>query len=206
MSSRSTVPSQILFLPGALGNRSFWEPLAGELQLRADKAFIAYPGFAGVPSDPSIACFEDVVVSVVSQIDRPTALVAQSMGGVLAIEATLLRPSVITHLVLAATSGGLNTARLGAIDWRQAFKYENPNLPEWFTSHNSDLTSKLGGIDVPVLLIWGDQDPISPIAVGQELLHLFPHAELHVLPGGEHDVARTHAQSIAPLVEMHLRK
>jgi poly(3-hydroxyoctanoate) depolymerase len=159
-----------------------------------------------VPSDPSITCFKDLVISVASRIDRPTALVAQSMGGVLAIEATLRKPFLITHLVLAATSGGLNTARFGAIDWRGAFKQEQPNVPDWFTSYNSDLTAKLGAIDVPVLLIWGDQDPISPIAVGQELLHLFPHAELHVLAGGEHDVARTHSQSIAPVVEMHLQK
>jgi len=206
LSSRSTVPSQILFLPGALGNRNFWEPLAGELQLRVDKAFMAYPGFAGVPADPSITCFEDLVDLAVSRIDSPTALIAQSMGGVLAIETTLRRPDLVTHLVMVATSGGLNTASLGAIDWRQAFKHEQSNLPDWFTSYNSDLTAKLGGIDVPVLLIWGDQDPISPIAVGQELLHLLPNAEFHILPGGEHDVARTHAQTIAPIVEAHLQK
>ena len=51
--------------------RTFWEPLAGELQLQADKAFIPYPGFAGVPSNPSITCFKDLVVSVASRIDRP---------------------------------------------------------------------------------------------------------------------------------------
>ena len=95
----------------------FWEPLAGELQFRADKAFMAYPGFAGVPADPSITSFEDLVVSAASRIDRPTALIAQSMGGVLAIETTIRRPSLITHLVLVATSGGLNTSKLGAVDW-----------------------------------------------------------------------------------------
>src|SRR5947209_361421 len=107
----------MLFLPGALGNCDFWDSIARELRFQADRIFMAYPGFAGVPADPSITCFDHLVDAVVSRIDRPTALIAQSMGGVLAIETTLRKPSLITHLVLLATSGGLDTARLGAIDW-----------------------------------------------------------------------------------------
>lgn len=201
-----SVTSRLLFLPGVLGNRDFWEPLARELRFQADKVFMAYPGFAGVPANPSITCFDDLVDAVVSQIECPTALIAQSMGGVLAIEATLRIPSQITHLVLIATSGGLDTSTFGAVDWRHSVKQDHPDLPNWFASYSSDLTAKLRSIDVPVLLIWGDCDPISPIAVGKTLLNQFPNAELHLISQGQHDLARVHARSVAAHIDAHLQK
>lgn len=176
-----------------------------ELRFPAEKVIVAYPGFGGVPADPAIACFEDLVDTVVSRIDRPTALIAQSMGGVLAIEATIRKPSLITHLVLVATSGGLDTSELGAVDWRETFTQDHPELPSWLTSYCSDLTNELSRISVPVLLIWGDSDPISPVAVGQALLTRFPNAELHIVTGGQHDLAHSYAQSIAPLIETYLQ-
>jgi pimeloyl-ACP methyl ester carboxylesterase len=203
--SNTIVPSRLLFLPGALGNRDFWQPLAGELRFHADRVFLVYPGFANVPADPSITSFDDLVEMVVSRIDCPTALIAQSMGGVLAIEAAIRKQSLITHLVLVATSGGLDTSKLGAVNWRQTFEQDHPDLPNWFTSFNTDLTSELSGIDVPVLLLWGDCDLISPIGVGKALVNHLPNATLHVVPGGQHDLARVHAQSIAPLIDAHLQ-
>lgn len=203
--SNATVATRLLFLPGALGNCDFWEPLAGALRFQADRVFLAYPGFAGVPADPSITSFDHLVDVLVSRIDCPTALIAQSMGGVLAIEAAIRKQTLITHMVLVATSGGLHTSELGAEDWRQKFKQDHPDLPDWFTSYNSDLTSQLSGIDVPVLLLWGDCDPISPLPIGEALLSHLPNAILHVVPGGQHDLARVHVQSIAPLIDAHLQ-
>jgi len=203
--SNKIVPSRLLFLPGALGNRDFWQPLAGELRFHADRVFLVYPGFANVPADPSITSFDDLVEMVVSRIDCPTALIAQSMGGVLAIEAAIRQRTLITHLVLIATSGGLDISKFGAVNWRQTFEQGHPDLPKWFTSYNSDLTSELDAIDVPVLLLWGDCDPISPIGVGKALVNHLPNATLHVVPGGQHDLARVHAQSIAPLIDAHLQ-
>ena len=95
---------------------------------------------------------KDLFQSVASRIDRPTALIAQSMGGMVAIEGYLLKSDLITLLVLGATSGGLQAARLRAVDWRLTFKKQHPGLPDWFASYSSDLTNELGKL-VPVLLI-----------------------------------------------------
>lgn len=204
--SKPTVPSRLLFLPGALGNRNFWEPLALELPNPVERVFIAYPGFGGVPAEPSVSCLDDLVNEVASRIDRPTALIAQSMGGVIAVKVALSKQDFITHLVLIATSGGIDTAKLGAVDWREEFRRQNPQLPDWFVSFRSDLTSQLKRIEVPVLLLWGDCDPLSPVAVGRYLLSHFPDADLHIVPGGEHDLAHKHARLIAPLIEAHLAR
>jgi pimeloyl-ACP methyl ester carboxylesterase len=57
-----------------------------------------------------------------------------------------------------------------------------------------------------VLLLWGDADPISPVAVGEKLASKLPHAELIVIAGGTHDLVRERADEIAPHIEAHLRK
>jgi 2-keto-4-pentenoate hydratase/2-oxohepta-3-ene-1,7-dioic acid hydratase in catechol pathway/pimeloyl-ACP methyl ester carboxylesterase len=41
-------------------------------------------------------------------------------------------------------------------------------------------------IDAPVLLITGDEDKVSPVATNEELLSIYPNAQLHVLDGVGH--------------------
>ncbi len=146
----------------------------------------------------------DLLPRVLAQLDRPTALIAQSMGGVLALQAALLRPESITHLVLTVTSGGLPMAEHGAEDWREAFRTAHPQLPDWFATASVDLSDQLADVSIPALLLWGDADPISPVAVGQRLAALLPEARLVVLPGGSHDLGRENAEEVAPLIDGHL--
>ncbi len=143
---------------------------------------------------------------MVAEIDQPTALVAQSMGGVIALRAAMQRPALVTHLVLSATSGGIDLAELGAQDWRPDFVKVNPSLPAWFSSYRTDLSRSIRTIRTPTLLLWGDADPISPVAVGQRLASLLARAELRVLPSGTDDLGNTMSRSIAPLIDEHLAK
>jgi pimeloyl-ACP methyl ester carboxylesterase len=200
------MPSQLLFLPGAAGNTALWQPVANLLAHPAQKIHIGWPGFGATPPDPAVQGLDDLVARVVAQIDRPTALIAQSMGGVIALKAALQKPEWVTHLVLSVTSGGLDVARLGAEDWRPAFQKAHPSLPDWFLKNREDLTDQLPGIRMPALLLWGDADPISPVKVGQRLSELLPRAELKVFAGGEHDLAHIFAADVAPLIDRHLLK
>jgi pimeloyl-ACP methyl ester carboxylesterase len=197
-------PSKLLFLPGASGSTGFWTPLANQLVSPAGKAIIGYPGFGAEPATPGVNNFNDLVRLVVSHIDQPTAMIAQSMGGILAICAALEKPDLVTHLVLSVTSGGINTEGLGMQDWREGFLETNPSIPDWFVSFESDLTGELGRISQPVLLLWGDADPFSPVAVGRRILGLLPDAQLHVVAEGGHDLANVHAHGLAPIVDAHL--
>lgn len=195
--------SQLILLPGALGRIEQWEPVASQLQSSADRLSFGWPGFGSTPPDPSVSGIEDLVERVVARIDKPTALLAQSMGGVVAIRAALEKPSLITHLVLVATSGGIDVRGLGGSDWRPAFHQANPHLPDWFSTDQNDLSSRLAELKMPVLLLWGDSDPISPVDVGRKLADLFPRSELHVISGGDHDLLETHAALLAPIIDSH---
>lgn len=165
---------------------------------------MGWPGFGETPHDPNVNGVEGLVNRVLGHLDEPSVLVAQSMGGVVALLAALARPAAVTHLVLTATSGGLDMRGLGAHDWRAEFERANPHLPSWFAEWRMDLSPSLPSVQTPTLLLWGDNDPISPVAVGQRLAALLPHAHLHVLPGGTHDVGLERASEVATLVDAHV--
>jgi pimeloyl-ACP methyl ester carboxylesterase len=153
------IVERVVFLPGASGDASFWAPVAERLPDHVDIVRLAWPGLGNVPPRPDVRGFDDLLRLTLATIDRDVALVAQSMGGILALQATLERPARVRRLVLAATSGGVDG---------------------------------------------GDADPISPVAVGQNLASLLPKSHLVVIPGGDHAFARDRAADVAPHILRHL--
>ncbi|WP_369990811.1 alpha/beta fold hydrolase [Pseudomonas xanthosomatis] len=197
-------PEKILFLPGASGNTQFWKSVAEALETSIAVQHMGWPGFGDTPANEQVTCLEDLAALAIAEIDRPVALVAQSMGGVVAVQIALERPDLVTHLVLAVTSGGLNFPTLGAEDWRIAFESDNPTLPRWFLDDCTDLSGRLPELQLPVLLLWGGADPISPVSVGQRLAELIPNARLKLFPEAGHDLGHTHAEAVAQLIDRHL--
>lgn len=200
------MPSKLLFLPGASGNTQFWLPVAHLLTYPAEKVYLKWPGFGPTPPDPKVNSMHDLVDLVVAEMDQPIALIAQSMGCVMAIQATLEKPEFVTHLVLAVTSGGIDLESFGAQDWRPLIHAANPSFPRWFSEYDEDLTPQLHKIKSPTLLLWGDADPISPVSAGQRLAALLPNAKLHIVSGGDHNLVMIHAKEVAPLIDAHLAK
>jgi len=194
--------AKTLFLPGAGGSASFWRPVADRLGIEGQ--FFSWPGLGNEPPDPAVTSLDDLVAMVIEQIDGPVNLVAQSMGGVVAIRAALAKPQFIQKLVLAVTSGGLPLADLGASDWRDDYYRSFPSAARWMSTPGVDLSEEIKTIRAPALLLWGDSDPISPVAVGERLGRLLRQSELHVIAGAGHDLAQTHVPVVAPLIGAHL--
>jgi pimeloyl-ACP methyl ester carboxylesterase len=63
----------------------------------------------------------------------------------------------------------------------------------------------LAGLDVPVLLIWGEEDARSPVAGAYGLQDLLPDAALALLPGCSHDVIEDAPGTVVPLIDGFLR-
>lgn len=199
-------PEQLLFLPGASGNTEFWKPVAARLE-RADRQMhhIGWPGFGPTPPDPAVKSLQDLARLVSTRIDRPTALVAQSMGGPVALLAAMEKPQLVTHLVLAALSGGVDVTRHGGRQWRPPREEIDRSDPSHlFAAHDEDLSALLPSLRVPVLLLWGERDPISPVGVGRWLSQVLPYARLHVVRDGDHSFCNAHASEVVPLIERHL--
>lgn len=204
--TKNHLAETLLFLPGALGNLQLWRPVSDGLRHPGRRRFISWPGFGGVPPEPGLNGMDDLVARVVAEMTGPVDLLAQSMGGTIAIRAALERPDMVRHLVLSVTSGGVDMASLGGAEWRPAYRAANPTLPDWFVTERSDLSGRLKELTMPVLLLWGDSDPISPVAAGRRLAELFPMAELVVFKNGTHDLVAERPEEIIPLIEAHLEK
>lgn len=66
------------------------------------------------------------------------------------------------------------------------------------------LTARYAAITVPTLLIWGRQDPIVPLNVGQRLVDCLPSARLHVLDSCGHCPHEEHPEQTAGLINEFL--
>lgn len=196
--------TRILFLPGAGGSPDFWKPVGARLPQAWSKDFFAWPGLGDQPHDPGVKGMDDLMRLVRVKIDGPVDLVAQSMGGIIAARLAIEQPQTVRRLVLVVTSGGVDMEGLGAADWRDDYRRSSPNAAEWITAARSAPGLPVERIVAPTLLIWGDADPISPVTVGRHLQSRVPDARLHVVPGGGHDLAKTHAALVASLIEAHL--
>ena len=81
----------LVFLHGAGGSASFWRPVADRLLNPGQAHVFGYPGFGGAPADPRIKSLDDLF----------------------AIRLAFERGERVARLILVATSGGVDVARLG---------------------------------------------------------------------------------------------
>ena len=154
----------MIFLAGASGNTAFWQPVIKQLPQEYEKVTIAYPSFGGHPDHVAVQSFQSLQDYVLDQIQKPSIVVAQSMGGIFAVQAALQKSQYIQALVLVATSGGIDLSHFDVADWRTDYQ-QTFSVPDWFVQHQSHLDDLLDQITCPVLLICGDADPISPVKV-----------------------------------------
>ena len=199
------VSPRLLFLPGAGADPTFWRPLADRLPADWTKVHFGWPGLGHQPADPAVNGIGDLVAMVEAQLtDQPSDLLAQSMGGAVAIAVTLRNPGRVRRLVLATTSGGIDVAGLGGSDWRVTYRANYPDAAAWIGDERPDYTPAIPTITQPTLLLWGDADPISPVAVGRRLAELLPNARLEIVAGGDHGFVEELPGEIAGWITQHL--
>lgn len=199
----SNIHKNVLFLPGAAGDKEFWSPVGDGLPRAWHKTYVSWPGLGDQPPDPAIRSLSDLYKKAEAALQAPSVVVAQSMGGIIAVQLALAHPDRVTQLVLAATSGGLDMIPLGAQDWRPGFVAAYPQTARWILADTPDLSECFTQLQVPTLLLWGEKDLISPPAVGQHLAQQIRHAQLVILPGGGHACAAEQAAVVASLIVVH---
>ncbi len=196
---------RLLFLPGAGADPNFWKPLGDLLPDTWEKSYLGWPGLGNQKFNPEVNCIDDFVSIVEKSLpDQSVDLLAQSMGGHIAIRLLLKHPEKIRRVVFAATGAGLNIADFGGVDWQSNYTKEYPDAKISIISENRDFTNDLPKITHPVLILCGDVDSICPISVGERLLQLLPNSKLKIVHGGDHTFACDIPHNISKYVIEHL--
>lgn len=204
MSPGPTWALPTVFLPGASGRSSVWEPVARRLASRGLGVSVDYPGFGGARAFPGVRSLDDLHRYVVDRLRPRFDVVGLSMGCVLALRLALEVPDRIGRVVLVALTGGVDVVALGGEDWRPWYRKERSDCPPWFVDDRSDFTARLATVRAPVQLLFGDGDPLSPVAVGEFLRDRLAHARLTVLPGATHSLTEEEPDAVAAVIREHL--
>ncbi len=64
---------------------------------------------------------------------------------------------------------------------------------------------ELAALEIPVFLVWGEDDPFAPPEIADRLSELLPASSLALLPGCKHFLPEDAPQAVAPLLYEYLR-
>lgn len=138
-----------------------------------------------------------------SSFDGPVHLAGNSMGGHIAIHVAAKRPDLVRSLILIDSTGipfafdprthfeygafprrGLAFARVLV---RDAFRAGPTTLALAFARLlRDDARPLLRVLSMPVLLLWGENDPLVPVPYAEQMQELIPDARLVILQHAGH--------------------
>jgi pimeloyl-ACP methyl ester carboxylesterase len=150
----------------------------------------------------------------------PVALVGQSMGGAIALHISASAPELVERIVLISAAGIPLNAQLSHLALRSIrsfFQQGNGSYPSgliqdvlrprpllfWQTAQemvHSDFRAEIAAVKIPALIIWGKQDVLLPVSLGQALHAALPHATFIILPDSGHRPMLAHPELLSTMV------
>ena len=138
-----------------------------------------------------------------TSFDRPVHLVGNSMGGHIAIHVAALRSDLMRSLTLVSSSGvpfelkpGIHIENIviprGMLSFarvlvRDAFRSGPTAITLAFARlFRDDARPLMRRLKMPVLLLWGEHDPLVPSQYAERIRQEIPHAKLVVVPHAGH--------------------
>lgn len=162
---------------------------------------VEYPGYGlarpGSPTERGIyAAAEALLAHAEERAGVPRSrmvLVGQSLGCAVAVE--MARRGFGGRLVLLAPF--TSTAAVS----RALYPFLAPalRLLPWLVLDGFDSAAKAGSLDVPTLVVHGEEDEIVPPAMGRELAGRIPGARLLLVPGMGHNDALEREEVLAAI-------
>lgn len=147
------------------------------------------------------------------------ALMGQSMGGAIALHLSVLVPEMVERLVLVSSAGIPLNSSFPELFWRSLRSMLQPGnggypvglvrdvlrpRPVLFWQNTqemlqSDFRAEIAEVRTPALIIWGEQDLLLPLALGQALYAALPHASFVTLPNCGHRPMLAYPERISAL-------
>jgi pimeloyl-ACP methyl ester carboxylesterase/membrane protein DedA with SNARE-associated domain len=209
--AEATARPTVVMLHGSPGSSRDFLDLAPAIATERPVLAPDLPGFGAserrVP-DYSIRAHAGYTVQLIDELGLdPVDLVGFSMGGGVALEIVRLAPERVRSLTLLSSIGvqelellgnyesnhalhGLQLAGLWAL--HEAFPHfgalDDSMLSveycrNFYDTDQRPLRGILEAIEVPVLILHGDEDPLVPLAAAEEHYRIAPHSQLAVFEG-----------------------
>lgn len=161
------------------------------------------------------------------KLDR-LILIGHSNGGRIAIKLASRNPSFILKLILTGASGikprlsfkkrlAYSLSKIGKPIAHPFFRkllyfwinewdyYKAGELSETFKKIIAeDLTSYLPKIEIPTLLVWGEDDKVIPLFYAKKMQQLIPNAKLIVLEGLSHKLPYESPQRFVESIKLFI--
>ncbi|HEV2582875.1 MAG TPA: alpha/beta fold hydrolase [Ktedonobacteraceae bacterium] len=134
--------------------------------------------------------------------ERGEAFVLQKNGYLApALQGTTFHRERLTPEVMQAYQAPYPTpeSRLAMLCWSRDIPVQESDVS--FAAMKRIEQGLSGFNDIPVLLIWGMQDPVLPAPVLQRWQQLYPHATTHVLEDASHFLQEDAPERIVPWIE-----
>ncbi|MGB0614078.1 MAG: alpha/beta fold hydrolase, partial [Miltoncostaeaceae bacterium] len=157
----------------------------------------------------------DWVIAEMEGVPGPLVMVGHSLGGAVALRVALARPDLAAGLVLVSTGARLPVPddAIERIDLdfeaecarmvEQSWLHHEPDLirrgtnsviamgPEslradYVSAREHDLRGRLGDLGAPALVVSGEEDPLVPTWLSEELADELPDSSLAVIAGTAH--------------------
>jgi len=197
------------------GNMDNWDPaLTDALATEREVILVDYPGVGSSAGEPSSAIADmarEMIAFITSLGLEEIDLLGFSIGGFVAQEIALVRPTILRRLVLAAT--GPKTEYLGRFAKRQegrdpptsdaARDAQYDAIVEWGIPDHAAL-QRLAGIKSPTLITQGDGDLMLPTKLSHLMAGLIPDARIRIYPDAAHGFLFQYPTDVAAEVDTFL--
>lgn len=216
-------------------NRQKWQPLIKRLQQEEIEAeFLLLPGLSQ-PLD-QVWTLNDYAQWVIKQLpNQPVGLLGHSFGGQLAIRLVAQYPEKFTNLVLIDCSGVrdyslrkrikragfASLAKVGKIftksDLARKVLYKLAGEKDYLQADlilrqtmanmiSTDIQDEASRIQVPTLIIWGENDRVTPLWMGQRLARLIKNARIEIISQARHSPHFTHTDEVTRIIAQNIIK
>jgi pimeloyl-ACP methyl ester carboxylesterase len=201
----------LVLLHGLGGSSDWWKRNVDVLAERHEVAAIDLVGFGRnrlfLQRSRLPLRFDDIAALLARWIEstfrEPVHLVGNSMGGHIAIHLAAARPDLVRSLVLVNSTGVPFEIAPGR-------HFENLAMPRGLASFflilardlfragptatalafarllRDDARPLMRRLVMPVLLLWGEHDPVVPLDYGRQMQEAMPHAKLRVIEHAGH--------------------
>jgi pimeloyl-ACP methyl ester carboxylesterase len=209
--TRAGSGAPIVLLHGLGGSSDWWKRNFEVLAERHEVAAVDLVGFGRnrlfLRRSTLPLKFDDIAALLVRWIEasfrEPVHLVGNSMGGHIAIHVAAARPDLVRSLVLVDSTGIPFEVAPGR-------HFENLAMPRGLWSFllilmrdllragptatalafarllRDDARPLMRTLKMPVLLLWGERDPLVPLDYAEQALKVMPHAKLRVIEHAGH--------------------